>query len=274
MGRMDGKVVLITGAARGQGRAHALRLAEEGADIIAVDACTDVGSAPYPLATEDDLAETAKMVENLDRRIVTRRADVRDYTGLKAAVDEGISELGHLDVVCANAGILSFGPLWELTDEQWQDMIEINLTGVWHTVKAVVPTLIEQGRGGSIILTSSVAGLKGFGYVGAYSAAKHGVVGLMRTLLNEVSPFNIRVNCVNPTTVDTDMIQNEAAYGYFQVDNREDFAAVFQTFHTLPIPWIEKRDVSSAVLYLASDDSRYVTGLTLAVDAGFLNKVG
>jgi SDR family mycofactocin-dependent oxidoreductase len=274
VGRMDGKVVLITGAARGQGRAHALRLAEEGADIIAVDACTDVGSAPYPLATEDDLAETAKLVEDLDRRIVTRRADVRDYGGLEAAVDEGVSELGRLDVVCANAGILSFGPLWELTDEQWQDMIDINLTGVWHTVKAVVPTLIDQGEGGSIILTSSVAGLKGFGYVGAYSAAKHGVVGLMRTLLNEVSAHNIRVNCVNPTTVDTDMIQNPAAYGYFGVDNRDDFAAVFQTFHTLPLPWIETGDVSSAVLYLASDDSRYVTGLTLAVDGGFLNKVG
>ena len=274
MGRMDGKVVLVTGAARGQGRSHALRLAEEGADIIAVDACTDVGSVPYGLATEDDLAETVKQIENLDRRVVARRADVRDYTGLKAAVDEGVSELGHLDVVCANAGILSFGAVHELTDEQWQDMIGINLTGVWHTLKATVPTLIAQGGGGSIILTSSVAGLKGFGYIGHYSAAKHGVVGLMRTLLNEVRPHNIRVNCVNPTTVDTDMIQNPGAYGYFGVDNRSDFGAVFETFHTLPIPWIEMRDVSSAVLYLASDDSRYVTGLTLAVDAGFLNKVG
>ncbi len=274
MGRMDGKVVLITGAARGQGRSHALRLAEEGADIIAVDACTDVGSAPYALATEADLAETAKLIENLDRRVVARRADVRDYAGLKAAVDDGVSELGHLDVVCANAGILSFGPVHELTDQQWTEMIDINLGGVWRTIKATVPILIEQGTGGSIILTSSVAGLKGFGYVGAYSAAKHGVVGLMRTLLNEVRPHHIRVNCVNPTTVDTDMIQNEAAYGYFEVDNREAFGTVFETFHTLPVPWIEMADVSAAVLYLASDDSRYVTGLTLAVDAGFLNKVG
>jgi SDR family mycofactocin-dependent oxidoreductase len=271
---MDGKVAMITGAARGQGRSHAIRLAEEGADIIAVDACTDVGSALYAMATEADLAETAKLIENLDRRIVARRADVRDYNGLKAAVDDGVSELGRLDVVCANAGILTFGPTHELTDEQWQEMIDINLTGVWHTLKATVPILIDQGTGGSIILTSSVAGLKGFGYIAAYSAAKHGVVGLMRTLLNEVRPHHIRVNCVNPTTVDTDMIQNPGAYGYFQVDNREDFGAVFQTFHTLPIPWIEKHDVSNAVLYLASDDSRYVTGLTLAVDAGFLNKVG
>jgi len=274
MGRMDGKVALITGAARGQGRSHALRLAEEGAEIIAVDICDHIDSVPFSMGTGDDLAETAKLVENLDRRIVTCVADVRDSAQMAAALQQGLAEFGRIDVVCANAGILSFGPAWELTDEQWQDMIDINLTGVWHTIKAVVPTLIAQGTGGSIILTSSVAGLKGFGYVGAYSAAKHGVVGLMRTLVNEVSAYNIRVNCVNPTTVDTDMIQNQAAYGYFQVDNREDFDAVFRTFHTLPVPWIEKRDVSAAVLYLASDDSRYVTGLTLYVDAGFLNKVG
>src|SRR5262245_1900909 len=168
MGRLDGKVALITGAARGQGRSHALRLAEEGADIIAIDACTDVASAPYPLATEDDLAETVTLVEKIDRRIVARRADVRDYTGLKAAVDQGTSELGRLDVVCANAGILNFGAAHELSDDAWQDMIDINLTGVWHTLKAVVPVMIAQGTGGSIILTSSVAGLQGFGYVGAY----------------------------------------------------------------------------------------------------------
>jgi SDR family mycofactocin-dependent oxidoreductase len=274
VGRMEGKVALITGAARGQGRSHAIRLGEEGADIIAIDACTDVGAAPYPLGSAEDLAETAKLVENLDRRIVTRQADVRDWAQLKAAVDDGVSELGHLDVVLANAGILNFGPMWELTDEQFETMIDINLSGVWRTVKAVIPTLIEQGTGGSIILTSSVAGLKGFGYVGAYSAAKHGVVGLMRSLVNEVSAYNIRVNCVNPTTVDTDMIQHPAAYEFFQVDNRDDFGAAFQTFHTMPVPWVEKSDISSAVLYLASDESRYVTGLTLAVDAGFLNKVG
>lgn len=274
MGRLDGKVALITGAARGQGRSHALRLAEEGADIIAVDACTDVGAAPYPLATADDLAETAKLIENLDRRVVARQADVRDSGQLKAAVDEGVSELGHVDVVLANAGILNFGPSWELAEDQWETMIDINLTGVWRTLKAVLPTMIEQGTGGSIILTSSVAGLKGFGYLSAYVSAKHGVVGLMRSLVNEVSQYGIRVNCVNPTTVDTDMIQNEAAYAYFGVDNREDFAAIFQTFHTLPIPWVEKSDITNAVLYLASDESRYVTGLTLAVDAGFLTKVG
>ena len=274
MGRLDGKVALITGAARGQGRSHAVRLAEEGADIIAVDACTDVASVPYGLATADDLAETVKLIENLDRRIIARQADVRDSAQLQAVVDEGVAELGHLDVVCANAGILNFGASWEITDDQWQDMIDINLTGVWRTLKAVLPTMINQGTGGSIIITSSVAGLKGFGYVGAYSVAKHGVVGIMRTLVNEVSPYRIRVNCVHPTTVDSDMIQNQAAYDYFQASNRDEFAAAFQTFHTLPVPWVDKSDISSAVLYLASDDSRYVTGLTLYVDAGFLNKVG
>ena len=274
MGRMDGKVALVTGAARGQGRSHALRLAGEGADIIAVDACTDVASTPYELASEDDLAETVKLVENLDRRIIAPRADVRDSAQLEAAVAEGVSEFGHLDVVCANAGIFGIGATWEFSDEQWQDMIDINLTGVWRTVKAAMPTLIDQGTGASIVLVSSVAGLKGFGYVGHYSAAKHGIVGLMRSLVNEVSQYGIRVNCVNPTTVDTDMIQHQAAYAYFGVDNRDAFGAIFQTMHTLPIPWVEPIDVSNAVLYLASDESRYVTGLTLAVDAGFLNKVG
>jgi len=274
VGRMDGKVVLITGAARGQGRSHALRLAEEGADIIAVDACTDVATVPYPLATSDDLAETAKLVENLDRRVVARQADVRDFGQLKAAVDEGVSELGHVDVVLANAGILSIGMSWEMPDEQWQDMIDINLSGVWRTIKAVIPTMIEQGTGGSIIITSSVFGLKGGAALSNYVAAKHGVIGLMRSLVNEVSPYGIRVNCVNPTTVDTDMIQNQAAYAYFGVDNREDFGAIFQTLNTLPVPWVEKSDISNAVLFLASDESRYVTGLTLTVDAGFMTKVG
>jgi SDR family mycofactocin-dependent oxidoreductase len=274
MGRLDGKVALITGAARGQGRNHALRLAEEGADIIAVDACTDVASVPYPMATADDLAETVKLVENLDRRIVAHRADVRDYDALKAAVDEGVAQLGHLDVVLANAGVLSMAPTLEMPDEQWDEMIDINLGGVWRTLKAVCPVLIEQGTGGSIVITSSVFGLKGAPAIAHYVAAKHGVVGLMRCLVNEISPYNVRVNCVLPTTVDTDMIQNPAAYNYFGVSTREDFAAAFQTLNALPVPWVEKGDISEAVLYLASDESRYVTGQTLGIDAGFLAKVG
>jgi len=274
MGRMDGKVALITGAARGQGRSHALRLAEEGAEIIAVDICDQIGTVPFPMSTGDDLAETAKMVENLDRRIVTCVADVRDSEQLQGAVELGISEFGHLDVVCANAGIASMGLTWELTEEQFQDVIDVNLTGVWKTVKAVVPTLIEQGTGGSIIITSSMAGEKGLAGIGHYTATKHGVIGLMRSLVNEISPYNIRVNCVCPTTVDTPMIQNDAFYQYAGGTTAQEMGAVFKSLNALPVPWVEAVDISNAVLFLASDESRYVTGLSLWVDAGLGTKVG
>src|SRR5882724_3482974 len=274
MGRMDGKVALITGAARGQGRSHALRLAEEGAEIIAVDICDHIDSVPFSMGTADQLAETAKMVENLDRRIVTRQADVRDSAQLKAAVEEGVSEFGHIDVVCANAGIASMGLTWELTDEQWQNVIDVNLTGVWRTLKAVIPTMIEQGTGGSIIITSSMAGEMGLAGISHYTAAKHAVMGLMRSLVNEVSQYGIRVNCVNPTTVNTDMIQNDAFYQYVGATTPEEMGAFFQSLHTLPVPWVEPIDISNAVLFLASDESRYVTGLPLWVDAGLGTKVG
>jgi len=271
---MDGKVALITGAARGQGRSHAVRLAEEGADIIAVDICDNIDSVPFSMGTADQLAETTKMVENLDRRIVTRRADVRHSAQLKAAIEEGVSEFGHIDVVCANAGIASMGMSWELSDEQWQDVIDVNLTGVWRTIKAVMPTLIDQGTGGSIIITSSMAGEMGLAGISHYTAAKHAVMGLMRSLVNEVSPYGIRVNCVNPTTVNTDMIHNDAFYQYCQASTGEEMGAFFQTLHTLPVPWVEPIDISNAVLFLASDESRYITGLPLWVDAGLGTKVG
>jgi SDR family mycofactocin-dependent oxidoreductase len=274
MGRMDGKVALITGAARGQGRSHALRLAEEGAEIIAVDICDQIGTVPFAMGTNDDLAETAKMVENLDRRIVTCVADVRDSDQLKGAVELGLSEFGHLDVVCANAGIATMGMLWDLTEEEVQDVIDVNLTGVWRTLKATVPTLIEQGTGGSIIITSSMAGVMGLAGIAHYTATKHAVIGLMRSLVNEVSPHRIRVNCVNPTAVDTPMIQNEAFYQFCGGTTAQEMGAVFQALHTLPVPWVEAADISNAVLFLASDESRYVTGLTLWVDAGLGTKVG
>jgi SDR family mycofactocin-dependent oxidoreductase len=271
---MDGKVALITGAARGQGRSHALRLAEEGAEIIAVDICDHIDSVPFTMGTSDELAETAKMVENLDRRIVTCVADVRDSEQLKSAVELGLSEFGHLDVVCCNAGIASMGLTWDLTDEQWQDVIDVNLTGVWRTIKAVIPTLIEQGTGGSIIITSSMAGIMGLAGIAHYTASKHAVIGLMRSLVNEVSSYKIRVNCVNPTTVNTDMIQNDAFYNYVGATSAEEMGAFFQSLNTLPVPWVEAIDISNAVLFLASDESRYVTGLTLWVDAGLGTKVG
>ncbi|TXN31360.1 mycofactocin-coupled SDR family oxidoreductase [Lacisediminihabitans profunda] len=277
MGRVEGKVAFITGAARGQGRSHALRLAQEGADIIAVDICAQMDSVPYAMATPDDLAETVKQVEALDRRIVAVQADVRDYGALKSALDAGVAQLGRLDIVSANAGIFSFGTLEELSDEQWKDMLDVNLTGVWHTAKAAIPHLRAAG-GGSMILTSSAAGLMGMGNIGHYVSAKHGVVGLMRTLALELAPDMIRVNSIHPTTVNTDMIQNAAAYELFASDlpvaerTREVLAPRFQSLNALPIPWVEPVDISNAVLWLASDEARYVTGVTLPVDAGVLVK--
>jgi SDR family mycofactocin-dependent oxidoreductase len=277
-GRVAGKVAFITGAARGQGRSHAIRLAQEGADIIAVDLVRQVDSVPYPMATPEDLAQTVKEVEALDRRIVAAEADVRDYGALKAALDEGVAQLGRLDIVSANAGIFSFGTLEELPEQTWQDMIDTNLTGVWHAAKAAIPHLRAGGRGGSIILTSSTAGLKALQNTGHYVAAKHGVVGLMRTLALELAPDMIRVNSVHPTSVNTDMIQNVPTYALFAPDleekdrTKERLLGRFQALNALPIPWVEPVDISNAVLWLASDESRYVTGVTLPVDAGSLIK--
>jgi (+)-trans-carveol dehydrogenase len=276
-GRVAGKVAFITGAARGQGRSHAIRLAQEGADIIAVDLAGQIGSVPYAMATPADLAETVKEVEALDRRIVASQADVRDYGALKAALDDGVAQLGHLDIVAANAGIFSFGSLEELDETHWQDMIDVNLTGVWHAAKAAIPHL-RASRGGSIILTSSTAGLMAIPHIGHYTSAKHGVVGLMRTLALELAPDLIRVNSVHPTSVDTDMIQNAATYELFGADlpvdqrTKEVLAARFQELNALPIPWVEPVDISNAVLWLASDEARYVTGVTLPIDAGQLTK--
>jgi (+)-trans-carveol dehydrogenase/(-)-trans-carveol dehydrogenase len=276
-GRVAGKVAFITGAARGQGRSHAIRLAQEGADIIAVDILEDVPGIPYAGATEADLAETVKQVEALDRRIVASRADVRDYAALKSALDDGVAQLGRLDIVSANAGIgTSPHKSWELDEDTWQTMIDINLTGVWHTAKAAIPHLIEGGNGGAIILTSSAAGLQAYENIAHYVSAKHGVVGLMRTLALELAPHMIRVNSIHPTQVDTPMIQNEATYRLFRPDlehpTKDDFAPASQTVNALPIPWVEPVDISNAVLFLASDEGRYVTGVTLPVDAGSVIK--
>jgi SDR family mycofactocin-dependent oxidoreductase len=275
-GRVEGKVAFITGAARGQGRSHAIRLAQEGADIIAVDLCAQIDTVPYGMATPADLEETVKAVEALDRRIVAAQADVRDYGALKKALDDGVAQLGRLDIVSANAGIFSMGTLAELTDQQWQDMIDVNLTGVWHAAKAAIPHLIEQGTGGSIVLTSSAAGLEGMPNIGHYVSAKHGVVGLMRTLALELAPHSIRVNSVHPTTVNTDMIQNETTYRMFRPDlenpTAKDAEDAFTSINALPIPWVEPVDISNAVLFLASDEARYITGVTLPIDAGELTK--
>jgi (+)-trans-carveol dehydrogenase len=272
MGMLDGQVALITGAARGQGRSHALRLAAEGADIIAVDACAPVRTAPYEMGTEADLAETVRQVEALDRRIIARRADVRNESGLRTAVDEAVAELGRLDIIVANAGIFSVGASESLDLETWQDMIDINLTGVWLTTKVAVPHVIAGGRGGSVVLISSIAGRKGMANFAHYVAAKHGVVGLMRTLANELAPHMIRVNSIHPTNVDTPMIQNAACRRLFvdtEEPTKEQFAAAATGMNALPIPWVEAEDISNAVTFLTTDMSRYVTGIELPVDGGY-----
>ncbi|MEV5240900.1 mycofactocin-coupled SDR family oxidoreductase [Streptomyces cinnamoneus] len=272
MGRVAGKVVFITGAARGQGRSHAVRLAEEGAHIVASDICEEVGSTHYTLATSDDLKETARLVEARGGQILTCSADVREPAQLEAVVSEALGRFGHIDVVCANAGIGSLGRAWELSDKQWHDMIDVNLTGAWNTVKAVIPHMIEAGRGGSIIFTNSVAGFLGRPNMAHYAASKHGLVGLMRSLANELAPHYIRVNSIHPGNVDTDMVQNVTGRRLLLPDvadpTREEFAAAAAELSVIPVPWVESVDVSNAVLWLASDEARYVTGATLPVDAG------
>lgn len=273
-GRVEGKVAFVTGAALGQGRSHAVRLAQEGADIIAIDVCKRVvETSPIPAATPEDLAETADLVKGLNRRIFTAEVDVRDYEGLKAAVDAGVEQLGRLDIIVANAGIGNGGDtLDQCSEHDWQEMIDVNLSGVWKTVKAGVPHLIAGKKGGSIILTSSVGGLKAYPHCGNYVAAKHGVVGIMRSFAVELGHHMIRVNSVHPTHVSTGMIMNEGTWKLFRPDlenpGPDDMAPICQMFHTLPVPWVDAEDISNAVLFFASDESRYVTGVTLPVDAG------
>jgi len=273
-GRVEGKVAFVTGAARGQGRSHAVRLAQEGADIIALDICGPIrDNALIEPSTPEDMAETVEAVKGLNRRIVTVQADVRDFDAVKAAVDDGVAQLGRLDIIVANAGIGTGGSPLHQTDEfDWQEMQDINLSGVWKTVKAAVPHIIEGGKGGSIILTSSVGGLKAYPNTGPYIAAKHGVVGLMRSFAVELGEHFIRVNTVHPTNVNTPMFMNEGAMKMFRPDlenpGPDDLKVAAQFMHVLPIGWVEPEDISNAVLFLASDESRYVTGLTLTVDAG------
>jgi SDR family mycofactocin-dependent oxidoreductase len=273
LGSLEGKVAFITGAGRGQGRSHAIRLAQEGADIIAVDICDDVASNPYPLATEADLEETVQQVKALDRRIVARKADVRDFGQLRTVVGEALAELGRLDIVVANAGIspLVVDPADPV--QNWQDVIDTNLTGAFNTIQVSVPALIAGGVGGSIVLTSSTAGLKGSlawktvgGY--GYTAAKHGLVGLMRAFAFDLAEYSIRVNTVHPTGVNTDMVNNEAI-GALLASNPSAGAALE---NLLPVQVIEPIDVSNAIAWLVSDHARYVTGVVLPVDAGFTSK--
>ena len=277
MGTLSGKVAFITGAGRGQGRAHAVKLASEGADIVAVDLLGEIATTFYPLATVDDLDHTVKLVEETGQRIVARQADVRDQAALDAAVAAGVDTFGRLDVVAANAGIATtMARTWELTDDEWNDVVEVNLTGVWRTVKAAIPAMLAAGNGGSIVLTSSLAGLKGYSNIAGYVAAKHGVNGLMRTLANELGPHGIRVNTVCPGLIHTDMMMNQPTYDVFRPElehpTKADATEVFRSMQVLPIDWLEARDVSEVIAWLASDHARYITGAAIPVDAGQIGR--
>lgn len=276
MGMLEGKVAYITGVARGQGRSHAVRLAEEGADIIGVDLCAQPSTVSVPGATPEDLEETVALVEKTGRKMLARRGDVRDVEFLAAAAREGVAELGRLDIVSANAGIWAVGreePTgFAHRQRVWQESIDVDLTGMFNTLEATVPILIEAGRGGAIVLTSSTAGLKSMAINSlaqtAYTAAKHGVVGLMRNYAVELAPHMIRVNTIHPTSTATPMIMNEVTDAYL-VEHPE-LAGLMSNL--LPVPAVDPVDISNGLLYLVSDLGRYVTGITLPVDAGFLAK--
>jgi SDR family mycofactocin-dependent oxidoreductase len=269
MGKLEGKVALISGLARGQGRSHAVRMAEEGADIIGFDLCSQVETVSYPMSTPEDLQETVRMVEELDRRIVVAEADVRDSAAVEQVVSQGVGEFGRLDIVSANAGIASFTDLtYTISDDEWNDMIDINLTGVWRTCKAAIPHMIEAGNGGSIVITSSTAGIKGMARFGHYVAAKHGVVGLARSFANELAQYRIRVNTVHPTGVETPMVVNDELPAF--MEKYPDMADNMQ--NALPVEMLDAADISNAIIWLSSDEARYITGVMLPVDAGMTQR--
>lgn len=271
-GRLAGKVALITGAARGIGRAQAVRFAQEGADIVALDVCGPVDTVVVPHSTRGDLEQTAAQVREIGARVHTEIVDVRDLAGVQAATDRAVQRFGGLDVVCATAGITSRAMAVDMTENVWRTMLDVNLTGVWHTCRAAAPHLITRGSG-AVVLTNSIAGLSGLVGVAHYTAAKHGVVGLMRSLAHELAPHNVRVNCVHPTNVDTPLIQNDAVSSAFRPDlgrvpTRAEFAEAARRMNLLAVPWIAPVDVANAALFLASEEARYITAVTLPVDAG------
>ena len=270
MAKLDGKVAFITGAARGQGRSHAVRLAEDGADIIAVDICAQLQSVGYEMSTAEDLEQTVKEVEALGRRIVARVVDVRDFKPLKAALEEGIAELGSVQIVVANAGIGPGG--MASSEQQWAEVIGVNLTGVWNTGRATIPSMVAAGKGGAIVLTSSTGGLTGapIDYAGmlAYTAAKHGVVGLTRSWANSLAPHFIRVNSVAPTTVRTPMADGGNVSEI--IEHVPQLAG--SLLNAIPVEAVDPIDVSNAIAWLVSDEARYVTGSVIPVDAGNINR--
>jgi SDR family mycofactocin-dependent oxidoreductase len=275
-GRLDGKVAFVTGAARGQGRSHALRLAELGADLVVVDRCENLELITYEQPGPEALAETVRLVEARGRRAHSVICDVRDHQAMNEAVRQGVELLGRIDVVVANAGVIQLKPALHITVEDWNEVISINLTGTWNTISAALPALVEQDDGGSIVVISSAAGVKGPPNMAHYAASKSGVIGLVKSLASELGPHRIRVNAVLPTTVDTEMVHWQGAYEMFRPDlvspGRADVSDIFASLNTMPVPWIESCDVTEVVAWLAGDRSRYVTGISMPVDAGTLVK--
>jgi SDR family mycofactocin-dependent oxidoreductase len=265
-GRVSGKVALVTGAARGQGRAEAVMLAAEGADIIAIDVCGDLPDVNYPLGTLEDMAETVRLVEAQDRRIVSAAADVRDRAAMTRAIEQGLAELGRLDVIVANAGITMAATWDQVSPEMWDAHISICLTGVWNTLQLAAPHIVAGGRGGSIVITSSAAGLKGYPFLSPYVAAKHGLVGLMRVYANELAPHSIRVNTVHPTGVETGIGGEPISVLFELLEANPKAGALY--INALPVETLQPDDIAQAVLFLASDESKYITGVALPVDAG------
>ena len=276
MSNLDGRVALVTGAARGMGRAHAVRLAAAGADVLVCDVAADEPGIDYPLATPDDLEETARLVGEEGRRAIAAVADVRSATDLDALVDRGLAELGRIDILVANAGVTGYCPAHELEEDAWDRMIDVNLKGAWLSAKAVIPQMLERDEGGSLIFISSGLGLKGLPEASHYAAAKHGVVGLMRSLALELAPRFIRANTVHPAGTNTPMAHNDMHYRRFAPDKENptlhDAIGAFRSIAAMPIDWTEPVDIANAVAWLASDEARYVTGVTLSVDAGWYLK--
>lgn len=273
MGRLTNKVALISGVARGQGRAHAQRLAAEGVSIIGFDGLCTYDTVPYKQATQEDLDETVRLIEASGGRIYAGRADVRDRAEIERIISAGVAEVGPIDIVVANAGIgINSRPFWEVSQQEWDDVVGVCLTGVWHTVSAAVPSMIAAGQGGSVIMTSSAAAIKAAPQLSPYIAAKTGVIGMMRSMANDLAPYRIRINCVAPTAVPTDFVLNDRLYQIFSPDspepNLEDAKKVMRSMHPLGEPWIETQDISAAVAYLASDEARFITGIVLPVDLG------
>lgn len=272
MGKLDGKVALITGGARGQGRSHAVTFAREGADIVICDLAAQIGTVPYTMSNTDDLNETVKLVEEQDRRCIAMRADVRDTAQIRSVVDTALAEFGQLDILIANAGIVAPVPLVDISDQAWSDMVETDLTGVFKSIRAVAPHMIER-RSGRIIATSSMVGKTGVPGLAHYVAAKWGVIGLVKSAALEFGQYGITVNAVCPTNVDTNMIQNPAMYALFAPDiknpTREDVIPGFTSLNALPVPWVQVQDISEGMLYLAAESGRYVTGETLTIAAGW-----